>query len=301
MKRRVILFINSKKKNARDFSVEVLEELSSLKIDTDSFLIGKDQEVASGKAYDVAISLGGDGTVLSTARIMSPLGVPVFPVNLGTFGFIAGIQPSEWKDVFREWLEDKVPISRRLMLEVKVLRKGEEIFQGCCLNDVVISAPAIAKIINLKVSFTETDRNNVLKLGSYHSDGIVISTPTGSTAYSAAAGGPIIDPELETVVLNPICPFTLTHRPMVLPAVDTVSIEIEIEEEQRNSLMLTVDGQVHKKLKKGDIVYLKKAPYNCLLVASGRAGFYQALRTKLAWIGEDKSQPAQVAGSGNDD
>ena len=281
--RRAILFINPVKKYAHILGEEIKNELASLNIEADTFSFKGKPSFDTKAGYDVAVSLGGDGTVLYAARTMSPLGVPVFPVNLGTFGFIAGVQPLEWQEVFRRWLDGKAPLSRRLMLEITIERKGAEILRGCCLNDVVISASGIAKVINLKVSNSQSGQAVFMKLGSYRSDGLIVSTPTGSTAYSVAAGGPIVDPELEALILNPICPFTLSHRPMVLPAKERVLVEVE--EEQRSGVLLTVDGQVTEKLKSGDRIFLSKAPYPCLLIASDRRGFYQALKTKLAWAG----------------
>ena len=285
---RVILFINPKKKHTRDLGEEIKKELLSRNITVDTFLLKDKSGNTAGTNYDVAMCLGGDGTVLFAARTMSPLGVPIFPVNLGTFGFIAGIQPQEWQEVFGRWLNlhqagKKAPVSQRLMLEISVERDGLEVFRGCCLNDVVISASGIAKIINLRVLYSETGMRGFMKLGQYRSDGLIVSTPTGSTAYSAAAGGPIVDPELEAMILNPICPFTFSSRPLVLPAGETVLVEVM--EEQRSGVLLTVDGQVTEKLKSGDNIYLKKAPYYCLLVASSRTGFYETLRTKFVWAG----------------
>jgi len=284
--RKVILFINSKNKNARNLGKEIIRELSDLKIKADVFSSRGESAFSTRTGYDLAITLGGDGTVLSAARTMSPLGVPIFPVNFGTFGFIAGIQPAEWRDVFRRWLGGKASLSRRLMLEINAERgKADKavILHGCCLNDVVISATGIAKIIKLCVSYSDSGMSGFVKLGHYRSDGLIVSTPTGSTAYSASAGGPIVDPELEALMLNPICPFTLSNRPMVLPAEETLLVEVE--EDQRSRVLLTVDGQVTEKLKSGDRIYLKKAPYHCLLIESGRIGFYQSIITKLGWTG----------------
>jgi len=281
--RRAILFINRLKKHSGVLEDEIKSELASLNIAVDTFSFRGKPDFNTKAGYDVAISLGGDGTVLSAARIVSPLGVPIFPVNLGTFGFIAGVQPHEWNDIFHKWLEGNAPLSRRLMLEIYVERGGDEVLRGSCLNDVVISDTGIARIIGLRVSYCESGSTGFMKLGSYRSDGLIVSTPTGSTAYSVAAGGPIVDPELETLTLNPICPFTLSHRPMVIPAGETVLVEVE--KEQRSGVLLTVDGQVTEKLKSGDRIYLKKAPYQCLLIASGRTTFYEALKTKLAWSG----------------
>jgi NAD+ kinase len=281
--RRVILFINPKKEHAGKLGEEILSELSSLNIQADVFSSKGKPDFNTKAGYDAALSLGGDGTVLSAARAISPLGVPILPVNFGTFGFIAGVQPLEWREIFNRWLAGKASLSRRLMLEISVERGGAEVLRGCCLNDVVISATGIAKIINLCVWYSETGRSGFMKLGHYRSDGLIVSTPTGSTAYSASAGGPIVDPELEVLILNPICPFTLSNRPMVLPAGETVLAEVG--EDQRSGVLLTVDGQVTEKLKSGDRIFLKKAPYHCLLIASDRKGFYQSLRTKLGWTG----------------
>ena len=300
--RKAILFIDRKKKHARDLADEIKRELASLKIEADTYSPRGKPGFNTETGYGIAISLGGDGTVLYAARTISPLSVPIFPVNLGTFGFIAGVQPSEWKKVFSRWIEGKAALSQRLMLEMIVERGGVEVLRGCCLNDVVISASGIAKIISLRVSYSLKSRSDFMKLGQYRSDGLIVSTPTGSTAYSMAAGGPIVDPELEALILNPICPFTLSHRPMVLTAEEMVLVEVE--KEQRSGVLLTADGQVTEKLKGGDRVYLKKAPYCCLLIESGRTAFYQALRTKLSWTGggghedEEKLRLTKAAAEG---
>jgi NAD+ kinase len=120
-------------------------------------------------------------------------------------------------------------------------------------------------------------------MGRYHSDGLIVATPTGSTAYSVASGGPILEPEMDAIIINPICPFTLSNRPIVLPSRETVIVEVE--EEQRSGVLLTVDGQVTEPLEPGDRIYLRQASFKALLVASGRLAFYNALRTKLAWSG----------------
>jgi NAD+ kinase len=298
--RRAILFINPKKKQAKALGAVIKRELSSLQIQAFDFSFKGKPRFNTKEGYNVAITLGGDGTVLYAARTISPLGVPIFPVNLGTFGFIAGVQPSEWRQVFDRWLKGEVSISRRLMFEVTVQRGGGEILKGCCLNDVVVSASGIAKMISLDVSTESTasaeSGRSFMKLGSYRCDGLIIATPTGSTAHSVAAGGPIVDTEVQAIVLNPICPFTLSHRPMVLSSAETVLVEVQ--ENQRSGVLLTVDGQVTEKLKSGDRVFIKRAPYDSLLIACGRDVFLQALKTKLSWSGGDNiSIPRAVSES----
>jgi NAD+ kinase len=231
------------------------------------------------EGLDLVFSLGGDGTVLYMARMVSPRNIPIIPVNLGTFGFIAAVRPREWEPVFLRHLEGKAALSRRLMLSIRVERGGSPVFRSVCLNDAVISASGIAKIIRLNL-FSESED---IELGNYLSDGLILATPTGSTAYSVAAGGPILDPELEALIVNPICPFTLSNRPLVLPAAETLIVRLE--EEQRSGVLLTVDGQETAKLLPGDCVHIRKAPYTADLIASGREDFYRALKSKLNWAG----------------
>jgi len=283
---KAILFVSSKKPHARSLGKEIAAELESRNIAAEICSFGEKTAFPAGKGCDLALSLGGDGTVLYAARAMSPMSAPIFPINLGTFGFIAGVEPSEWREVFDRWLDGRAALSRRIMLEARVERGDREIFRGSCLNDVIVSSSGASRLINLRLSSGDDNMSPALKLGSYRSDALIISTPTGSTAYSAAAGGPIVDPELEAIILSPVCPFTLTHRPMVLSANETVLVEVD--EKQRGGIILTLDGQVTEKLKSGDRVFLKKAPYSCQLIESGRKGFFEALRTKLSWIGEEE-------------
>jgi NAD+ kinase len=286
---KAILFINAKKENAPVLAGEITEELEKQNIAVDSFSFERKPDFSIESGYDIAFSLGGDGTVLYAARTMAPLGVPVFPVNLGTLGFIAGVHPGEWKAIFYDWLRGKAQFSQRLMLEARVERKGREVLRGTCLNDTVVSASGIAKIIRLRVFIGPVEGEGLTYLGQYRSDGLIVATPTGSTAYSAAAGGPLLDPELEAMILNPICPFTLSHRPMVLPAGETLLIEIE--EEQRSGVLLTVDGQVTEPLESGDRIFISRSPKPGILIASGRSVFYQALKTKFSWPGTPVEAP----------
>jgi NAD+ kinase len=287
--KKALLFINLHKNNSRALGKEIRAELEKRGAAVTFFTFEDSASFQQEKGYDLAFSLGGDGTVLYAARAMAPLDVPIIPVNLGTLGFIASVQPEKWKDVFERWLAGEVPLSRRFMLEVTVERRGKRLVLGSCLNDAVISALGIAKIIRLKVesvlppSPESGGKTEYIQMGQYHSDGLIVATPTGSTAYSVASGGPILEPEMDAIIINPICPFTLSNRPIVLPSHETVIVEVE--EEQRSGVLLTIDGQVTEPLEPGDRIYLKQASFKALLVASGRLAFYNALRTKLAWSG----------------
>jgi NAD+ kinase len=281
---RALLIINLLKETSQSWGKKIEDELGRRNIKAHSFFFdGRGAFKAAGE-YDCCFCLGGDGTVLYAARTLAPLGVPIIPVNLGSLGFIAAVRPDEWDRVLDSWLRGEAALSRRLMLEVSVERQGRTIMEGSCLNDAVISALGIAKLLRLGVtSISGNGGAAPILLGHYRSDGLIVATPTGSTAYSVAAGGPILDPELAAMIINPISPFTLSNRPMVVPASETIIVELE--KEQQSGLILTLDGQVTEALEPLDRVFIRRAPQDTLLVASDREDFYNALRTKLNWSG----------------
>jgi NAD+ kinase len=294
MSKKAILFINLHKAEAPALANAISSKLSDWNFEAVPLpFTGKAPAMTPPTTpYDVAFSLGGDGTVLYAARAVAQFGTPIFPIHLGTLGFIAAIRPDEWEQVFKQWLDGKTGVSQRLMLDVRVERHGSVVAQGTCLNDTVISASGIAKVICLRVEAGSAaalpvdatrppTSNGVIRLGEYRSDGLIIATPTGSTAYSVAAGGPILDPEIQALIVNPICPLTLSNRPLVVPAWE--SILVEVAPIQRSNVLLTLDGQITEPLEAGDSVYVKQAPYQAALIASDRNVFYGALRTKLAW------------------
>jgi NAD+ kinase len=184
-----------------------------------------------------------------------------------------------------------------MMLQVRVERKGVTIFRACNLNDAVISSEGIAKIIRLRVrgSISKEGLISDVELGIFRSDGLIVSTATGSTAYSAAAGGPILDPEMEAIILNPLSPFTLANRPIVTPSNERVVVDVE--EEQRSGVILTIDGQLTEKLLPLDRVSIQKSRHKTVLIESGREVFYQALRGKLGWSGGNDAPPYQQTGA----
>jgi len=280
MGKSVVLFVNLHKKNAAGTASLIQSELEKRGNTVTVFSFeGKPQKPPEGK-WDIAFSLGGDGTVLSTARCLAPLGVPILPVNLGTLGFIAEVD--DWLDVFIRWEKGEIKPSKRCMFEISVDRclsgGSKTVMRNVCLNDTVISSSGIARLINLDVHI-----NGETALGSYRCDGLIVATPTGSTAYSMAAGGPIVDPEMEAMILNPICPFSLSNRPFVLPSHQT--LVITVANEQRSGVLLTVDGQDIFTLECADKVFVKQSPHNALLIFNGRDAYYSALRNKLFWAG----------------
>ena len=272
--RSAVLFVNLHKNNADEMSIQIKAELEKRGIETVIFSFdGKPVKPPAGN-WDIAFSLGGDGTVLYTARSLAPLGVPILPINLGTLGFIAEVNREDWLDVFQKWEKGEIPISSRCLLDVSVERDSKIIMKNICLNDAVVSGSGIAKLIRLDVHIDSSTA-----LGSFRCDGLIISTPTGSTAYSMAAGGPILAPEMEAVILNPICPFTLSNRPFVLPSRQTLSVTVTPE--QRSDVLLTIDGQDSFNLQCNDRVIIQQAPYCALLIFAGKHSYYSALRNKL--------------------
>lgn len=228
-------------------------------------------------AVDFVVTLGGDGTVLFAARNSVEDEIPVFPVNLGQFGFIASVQPCEWKCELEKFLDGNAFIDERSMLDVKVFRNSELVYSSLGLNDVVISAKRGASTISLSVKY-----NNV-PLCKLKSDGVIVATSTGSTAYSAAAGGPIVDPNLSAFVLTPVNSFSLSSRPIVLSPKGELSISVE--ESRAKEICITVDGQEAVSLQSKDLICVRKYGKKVKLISATSEKFYNALRSKLNWSG----------------
>jgi NAD+ kinase len=220
------------------------------------------------------VVFGGDGTMLSVARMVCEKEIPILGVNLGGLGFITEVQRTEIFDAMEEILSGKSGFEDRLMLTACVHRHGEKIAEYTALNDVVINKGALARIIELE---TFIDRMYVT---SFRADGLIVSTPTGSTAYSLSAGGPILDPTMDCIILTPICPHTLTNRPIVLPA--DVLIEITLKTPAED-VFLTLDGQVGFSLRQNDIVVVEKSPFKTRLLIPHERNSFQVLRKKLRW------------------
>ncbi len=222
---------------------------------------------------DLLLVLGGDGTLLSVARLVGDLGVPILGVNLGGLGFLTALTAEELFPALEAHLNGELVIEERMMLAAVVSRHGERLSDYVALNDVVITKSAMSRIIRLEVAV-----DGQFATG-YRADGLIISTPTGSTAYCLSAGGPIVFPTMDAVVLTPICSHTLTNRPIVLPA--TQSIEVTLLTDQ--DVMLTLDGQVGFALKQSDVVEVRRAASRIRLLRFPQKHFFSVLRTKLKW------------------
>jgi NAD+ kinase len=223
---------------------------------------------------EAVIVLGGDGTMLSVARLACRKTVPILGVNLGGLGFITEIKKGDLFHALESLLSGAYPFEDRLMLSARVIRNGREIAQYTALNDVVINKGALARIVDLETSL------NGMYVNRFRADGMIVSTPTGSTAYCLSAGGPILYPTMENVVLIPICPHTLTNRPIVLP--DNITLEM-ILQAPKEDVVLTVDGQVGLPLEQYDVVVVEKSPYKTRIILPVQRDYFAVLRTKLGW------------------
>jgi len=237
------------------------------------------QEEASAipKTVDWVVVLGGDGTLLGAARRVGRYGAPLLGVNLGGLGFLTGIPIDRLYPVIEMMIDGRLEVESRVMLETKVFRNNNEICRFQVLNDVVINKRTLARIIDLEVTL-----NNEF-LTTFRADGLIISTPTGSTAYNLSAGGPILYPTMETLILTPICPFTLTNRPIIIP--DTSVIDIQMGKESEETVVLTFDGQVGFDLYFGDRVIICKSEEKIKLLKPPDHSHFKILRTKLMWGG----------------
>ena len=222
---------------------------------------------------DFIIVLGGDGTLLSMARAVGDLGVPLLGINLGGLGFLTATTVDEAVAAVEAYLGGRMAIDERMMLAARIVRRGQAVGEYAALNDVVITKSAMSRIINLEVSVQGEYAT------AYRADGLIISTPTGSTAYCLSAGGPILFPTMDAVVIVPIASHTLTNRPIVLPGHQRIEVTLKTDQD----VMLTVDGQIGVNLNEHDTVQVEQAASRIRLVRFPRTDFFSVLRTKLKW------------------
>jgi len=222
---------------------------------------------------DLLIILGGDDTLLSMARAVGDLGVPLLGVNLGGLGFLTATTLDEMFPALEAYFAGCMAIEERMLLAARIVRNNQPLGEYAALNDIVITKSAMSRIIDLSVS---VDGRHAT---AYRADGLIISTPTGSTAYSLSAGGPILFPTMDAVVLTPICSHTLTNRPIVVPGTDRIEVTLLADQE----VMATMDGQVGVGLREGDTVEVCKAAARIRLVRFPQKDFFSVLRTKLKW------------------
>lgn len=234
---------------------------------------GYDRDELPG-LVDLVIVLGGDGTLISVARSVAGCNIPIVGVNLGQLGFLTEITRDELPAMMETLIAGEYRVTDRMMLDAFIKRNGETVGQYTVLNDVVINKGALARIIDLT---TYVDGR---LLSNYKADGLIIATPTGSTGYNLATGGPIIYPEINSLLISPICPHILTNRPIILWSRSVIEVEVKFEDDV---VFFTADGQVGRKLLPGDRVEVRRSESRARLVNSPSKDYFEILRTKLSW------------------
>jgi NAD+ kinase len=255
----------------RSHEMEVFLDQSSAEHCPDTSCLVPPEELV--RQVDVVVVFGGDGTLLYAARLIGTSGVPILGINLGSLGFLTEVKLSEMHEAFEILLSGQYQLEERVLLEVEVSRNGHAAGRYLALNDAVINKNALARIIELEISV------NSQPVLLTRADGLIVSTPTGSTAYSLAAGGPILYPILEAFIIAPICPHTLTNRPLVISDRDTVGVCLR----RGSDVMLTVDGQVGMPLLQQDCLKIHRAQSALRLVMPFGHTFFELLREKLRW------------------
>lgn len=223
---------------------------------------------------DLIVVLGGDGTMISTARLIGNREVLVLGVNYGSLGYLTEFRIEEMIPALEEIIAGNYEIDCREMLEVEHYRDTERLAKGRVLNDVVINKAVLARIIEIEVSLNDQFVNN------FRADGLIVSTPTGSTAYNLSAGGPIVYPSMDAMIITPICPFTLTNRPIVVPGTAEISLRLDNDSD---GVVLTLDGQVGHYMQTNDRVRIWKSQLTFNLIQPPNRNYFDVLRNKLKW------------------
>lgn len=272
----VLLFADERKSKARQTARVLKNWLERQKVR--AVVRGSAAGLDSGlEKVDLAVSLGGDGTLLFLAHATAPRGIPILAVDLGGLGFLATFPPGRSRRVLDQVLQGNYKLEERMMLSVKLRSQGKLLKSMRALNEAVVHGENPERLIHLRTTIGGEEA------ATYSADGLIVATPTGSTAYSLSAGGPIVSPKLEAFVLTPICPHALSSRPMVISASEPVRI---ISAQPKQKVLLTVDGQKTDQLR-GEEILIERARERCKLILM-KEDFYHKLKTKLQWAGEYK-------------
>jgi len=231
-----------------------------------------DDGVADSEAVLV---LGGDGTILATARLCAPRGTPMLPVHVGRFGFLTAVAPDALTAALDALLEGQFASEERMMLWCETRRAGTLQDSGLALNEIVVANGPLSRVLHLRMSI---DGKYVT---TYAADGIIVATPTGSTAYSLSAGGPLVHPRLQTLMVTPVCPHTLTSRALLIPPESEVTVFVE--RDPQDIVRVTIDGQLGFPLQAEDEIHVRRAPHSARFLSVGGADFYDKLQSKLRW------------------
>ena len=231
-----------------------------------------DDAVASA---DAVLVLGGDGTILATARLCAALGTPMLPVHVGRFGFLTAVAPEALPAALDRLLEGRYTQEERMMLWCETRRDGMLQDVGLALNEIVVANGPLSRVLHLRTSIDGQF------MTTYAADGIIVATPTGSTAYSLSAGGPLVHPALQTLLVTPICPHTLNSRALLVPP--EAEVTVVVERDPQDMVRVTIDGQLGFPLQAEDAIHIRRAPHPARFLSVGGANFYDKLQDKLHW------------------
>lgn len=255
----------------RDRHITVLLDTTSASLLNEQGGIQKTQLAVQS---DVLLILGGDGTILNAARLAAERSIPILGVNMGGLGFLTEVRLDDLYASLDRVFANDFTLDERLMLQTHVHRHGETVARGIVLNDVVISKGTLARMIELKIAIQGQFVTNL------RADGLIVATPTGSTAYSMSAGGPIINPAVQSLILTPISPHTLTHRPLIVPGNAEIEVTLTSKDE---GAMATLDGQVGIAMTQGDTAVIQASEHRTRLIRFPESHYYEVLREKLKW------------------
>ena len=234
---------------------------------------GLSREEVADKS-ELLLVLGGDGTLLAAAKVAAPLGIPILPINMGSLGFLTSFKADEMYSALEDTLACRLPLSERVMLDVELIREGRVIERQTVANESVINKGTLARMIDLELII---DNEFVAR---YRVDGLIVATPTGSTAYSLSAGGPIVHPSVESWIITPICPHTLTDRPVVIRDSSIIDVHLSAGTE---SVFLTLDGQTGIPMHQSDRVRMTRSKEKLKLIQPVKKSYFEILHSKLKW------------------
>jgi len=270
---KTLLFVKDTK-SALETAQRVKDLLLFHKVDAELFINKRDSKKPSLEGVNLLVVIGGDGTFLASARLVAQRSIPILGINEGRFGFLTEVEREDMEEVIEKVLKGEIKPQRRMMLSAYLKRGSEEVYMGDYLNDVVISKESLARMVEVEVFVGE---ESVLRV---YGDGVIVSSPTGSTAYALSAGGPIIYPLSEALLFVPICPHTHSNRPLVLPP----DFEIRLKNLSQDGMAyLTLDGQEGRSLKREDTIIVRKSRHYCLMYPNPKRSFFGILREKLKW------------------
>jgi len=286
--KRIAVFVNKRRDKELSVTKTVVEYIKKYGMEpVASFPLAHEMEIPGfdekeiPENISIALSLGGDGTLLSTARLLFKHDIPVMGINLGTVGFLAEVEIHDIESAIKSLSTGAYKLTKRMVLSSCVERSGSIVFSGMALNDVVVSREGLSRIIRLKVYVDDQ------YIDSFPGDGVIVSTPTGSTAYTLSAGGPIVQPEMQMMIITPICPHILYSRSFITSPEKEVIIRID--DDYPDPAIITLDGQRGFEIMAGDQIYVKRADKEMSFVSINRLNFYDVLRAKIhGWNSDSK-------------